>query len=106
MQVETPPSPTENRTDAKAPPLQTAYAPRDRSSPVSMAFYCILCGTRVAPTDETCSICGCPVQLPRDDDSRVRQRSRPLYPVRGVFAISTAILIPIGLIFFISSHCR
>jgi hypothetical protein len=89
-----------------AAPLQTAYMPRDdRSSAVGASFYCILCGTRVAPTDETCPNCGCPIQTRREDDFRPRRHSRPrsMQPVRGLFAFLGTILIPIGLLFIIGA---
>jgi len=86
-------------------PLQTAYTPSDRSAAANPSMYCILCGTRVAAADEKCSNCGCPIQVPRDDDYRPRRRSRPrpMYPVRGLFAVIGAILIPIGIVFFIGA---
>ncbi len=116
MEVDSPPPPPEPppvklepAPPAKepAPPLETAYAPRDRmnAAPLNRTFYCILCGENVAANDESCPNCGCPIQSPYEDEYRARGRRQPrdLPPVTGFLPIVGAVLIPVGVVFFIGA---
>src|SRR4029450_9811265 len=80
-----------------APP-HTATAPHEPRSASAPAMFCIMCGVKVAATEESCPNCGCPIHAPHEDDfgARRRPRARDLPPVRGFLAIIPAVLIPVG----------
>lgn len=85
---------------APPPPVQTGYVPRDRmpAPTVAPGFYCVVCGTRVARSDEACANCGCPIQIPRGDDDWRPRSPRPLPPYRGSLAFIAIFLVPVGLL--------
>jgi hypothetical protein len=104
------PAKNESNLPAKAdPPMQTAYAPagsttsRAGAASEAPSIYCIQCGTEVAQTEEACPGCGYPIQELLDGKPRRRRRPRfrELQPILGFLPIVGAILIPLGLVFFV-----
>lgn len=100
---EAPPLPVEPPQPTDAPQLHGAYSatsgPASRPAARPM-IYCIECGTKFARTEGGCPDCGLSVDAMLQERPQ-RPRWRVLPPLRSWLAIIGAILVPVGVVFFI-----
>lgn len=102
MEVESP------KEESELPPLmKSAYAPTDRTAgrstaPASPSIYCSECGTRYPRTDPECPACGfSPEELLDPRLREQRQRLAVRSTVSGTLPIAGAILLLLGIAFFV-----
>ena len=92
------------------PPMQSAYerasGPNRRTGATTdgRAIFCAECGTKYAQSEDACPACGyCLDDLLAAPPRPRRRPLRELQPIRSFFPIVGAILIPLGVAFFIAA---
>lgn len=101
-----PPLPVEPPKQAAAPPLDGAYSASSGAAGRAAAtptMFCIECGTKFARSEDGCPGCGLSRDAMMNDRPRRRPRWRELPPLRSSLAIIGAILVPVGVAFFIAA---